>query len=262
MKQAVPGGRGLHYCRAVLRARCGTLRPASQRNDTSTRIELARLPLARLAAAAPSTSQLARAYSSTSKNPHAAPTGATCISTTIDDERPDLFYHLYDPPNAVSSNIPVYALSFLKDPPSAPHSCAIIGWLPARAPGAPEGNADESAGLNDFVENDQFREVLHDAIRSGLRDGVDEDQKNAAIQTQEGWMHLHDMRNIPALGRIGDPDDIVGSVRVEDSKILAETYQPMPAYRLCTSDGVLQLTEGLRFRLLELLRQRVREESS
>lgn len=30
---------------------------------------------------------------------------------------------------------------------------------------------------------------------------------------------LPDERNVPALGRIGDPDDILGSVRVEDGKV-------------------------------------------
>ena len=28
-----------------------------------------------------------------------------------------------------------------------------------------------------------------------------------------------DSRNVPALGRIGDPDDIIASVLVEDSKV-------------------------------------------
>lgn len=36
-----------------------------------------------------------------------------------------------------------------------------------------------------------FVEVLHEAVRSGLVDGVDDIQKNAAIQFQEGWMHIH-----------------------------------------------------------------------
>ena len=34
----------------------------------------------------------------------------------------------------------------------------------------------------------------------------------------------------------------------------------MPSYRLCTSDGVLQLTEGLAARLVEVLEAQVREE--
>ncbi|KAI0767389.1 hypothetical protein C8Q74DRAFT_1203811 [Fomes fomentarius] len=173
--------------------------------------------------------------------------------TTTDEDRPDLFYHLFDPPTPLSSEVPIFAISFLDSPPPSILSASVIGWLPALGPG-------EGAGLNDFVENERFREVLHEAIQSALHDGADEVQKNGAIQIREGWMHIHDDRNIPALGRIGDPDDIIASVRVENGEILAETYQPMPSYRLCTSDGVVQLTEGLAARLLEVLETRVREE--
>jgi len=73
---------------------------------------------------------------------------------------------------------------------------------------------------------------------------VDEVQANGARQLQEGWMHIHgasfatttlarlalipefvvlihflDERNIPPLGRIGDPDDIIASVRVHDGEV-------------------------------------------
>lgn len=83
----------------------------------------------------------------------------------------------------------------------------------------------------------RFREVLHKAVQEGLRDGVDEIQKNGALQLQQGWMHIHGMchsysriyfllilcfedeRNIPPLGRIGDPDDILATVLVEDGKV-------------------------------------------
>ena len=78
---------------------------------------------------------------------------------------------------------------------------------------------------------------------------------------------------MPALGRIGDPDDILASVLVADGKvrwtavkliliiirlhqILPETYQPMPAYRLCTQDGVLKLTPGLAAKLQSFLSSR------
>lgn len=102
----------------------------------------------------------------------------------------------------------MFALSFLEKAPSTLDSCAVIGWLPAQTPGG-EGEA----GLNDFKENgtwdlfcfiaskltssdnyiENFIEVLHNAIESGLRDGVDEIQINSAIQTQQGWMHIHGM---------------------------------------------------------------------
>jgi hypothetical protein len=89
-----------------------------------------------------------------------------------------------------------------------------------------------------------------------------------------------DERNIPALNRVGDPDDIIATVLVQDSKvrphisfsvsilvyshlyqkIIAETYQAMPAYRVCTADGVTQLTDGLAKKLKEILEQKVAEE--
>lgn len=34
----------------------------------------------------------------------------------------------------------------------------------------------------------------------------------------------------------------------------------MPSYRLCTADGVLQLTDGLMARLVETLQAKIREE--
>ncbi|KAL1760779.1 hypothetical protein FB107DRAFT_202479 [Schizophyllum commune] len=168
--------------------------------------------------------------------------------TFADPSRLDLFYHLLDPPTPLPDpNLPAYALSFLEKLPSTPHSAAVIGWLPAVA------GAEGDAGLNDFRENPHFRNLLHRAIREGLEQDVDEVQRNGALQLQAGWMHIHDERNIPALGRIGDPDDIIASVLVEDGKILPETYQPMPAYRVVTADGVVQLSEGLAQKLKELL---------
>lgn len=34
-----------------------------------------------------------------------------------------------------------------------------------------------------------------------------------------------------------------------------DTYAPMPSYRVCTGDGVCQLTDGLMDRLREVLRR-------
>lgn len=100
-----------------------------------------------------------------------------------------------------------------------------------------------------------FRDVLHEAIAAGLREGVDDIQINGATQLGDGWMHINgssnisffssvwsssmcmlviDARNIPALGRIGDPDDILGSVLVENGKVaIATSYVP------CTTDGLV-----------------------
>lgn len=69
---------------------------------------------------------------------------------------------------------------------------------------------EEDATLEDFVGNREscssscdiirphasgniarFIDVLHSAIKEGLKEGVDEIQKATAMQTMEGWMHIH-----------------------------------------------------------------------
>jgi len=102
---------------------------------------------------------------------------------------------------------------------------------------------------------------MHRAIQEAIREEADDILKNGALQLQYGWMHIHDNRNIPALGRVGDPDDIIASVLVEDSKILPDTYQAMPSYRICTADGPTQLTEGLAQKLKAMLEQIVSQET-
>lgn len=163
--------------------------------------------------------------------------------------RPDLYYHRIEPPTPISTSAPAFALSFLPTPPQSADAKSVIGWVPALPQ---QGN---EIGLDKFKENSKFRDILHRAIREGLKERVDEIQANSAIQLQHGWLHIHDERNLPPLGRIGDPDDIIASVLVENGLICAETYQPMPAYRLCTSNGVTRLTPGLAAKLQDQLQK-------
>lgn len=67
-----------------------------------------------------------------------------------DPERPDLFYHLLEPPSAASTTNHVYGLSFLSTLKlrGDVRSPQIIGYLPASV----DGRAIV-AGLNDFREN-------------------------------------------------------------------------------------------------------------
>jgi len=177
-------------------------------------------------------------------------------STTFEDpSRKGLFYHLVPPPTPLSDTRPVFAVSLLADAPPSPESSTVLGWLPAQTHG---DNRD--AGLNDFVENPRFLPLLHEAISEGLAEAVDDIQLAGALQLGHGWMHVHDERNVPPLHRIGDPDDILASVRVENGKIIAETYQAMPSYRVCTAHGVTQLTEGLALKLQSLLEVHADEE--
>ena len=86
-----------------------------------------------------------------------------------------------------------------------------------------------------------FLPLLHKALSEGLAEAVDDIQAAGALQLGDGWMHIHgklrfrdtlqptftpslrdrdiDERNVPPLNRIGDPDDILASVRVENGKV-------------------------------------------
>ncbi|KAL5478341.1 hypothetical protein ACEPAI_2525 [Sanghuangporus weigelae] len=169
-----------------------------------------------------------------------------------DDSHPSLYYHLFEDDELLN---PVFALSFLEEKPKSARSKVVLGWLPALFSSDTESGEN---GLNDFRQNKDFLPILHKTIKEGLLQ--DEIWTNGAIQTQSGWMHIFDQRNIPPLGRIPDPDDILASVRVEDGRMLIDTYEPMPSYRLCTADGVCQLTDTLMARLKAMLKQIEEEE--
>lgn len=152
-----------------------------------------------------------------------------------DPTRPDIFYHVV--------NGERFAVSFL-DTFGGPDE--VIGWLPARADGA---------GLNDFVPNRasralcvlisahrpqaRFTTLLHASIRAALEADLDDIQRNGATQLQNGWMHIHDERNLPPMGRIGDPDDIIACVLVEDGKVRAQHH------RRCCAHGLADKTRDI-----------------
>lgn len=73
-----------------------------------------------------------------------------------------------------------------------------------------------------------------------------------------GWVHVSDNRKPPDFGRIADPEDIFGSVEVDGEGKFVEpagNYQESGTYRLCTNDGILGLSDYLRERLVERLKE-------
>lgn len=60
---------------------------------------------------------------------------------------------------------------------------------------------------------------------------------------------------MPALNRIPDPEDILGCVMVEGGKILPNTYQSMPTYRVVSGDsGPPTLRDSIYKRLMTLIK--------
>ncbi|GMK53883.1 hypothetical protein CspeluHIS016_0104690 [Cutaneotrichosporon spelunceum] len=174
---------------------------------------------------------------------HALAHTRTYSAPARDPAHPHLYYHPY---------LERIALSFLPTTPP-PKSSTVIGSLPATA----------DAGLSDFEENPAFRVVLHAAIKDGLAKGVDERLGyEAEMRPGDGYMTLTDERAVPPQGRIGETEDLIGSVFVQDGKIIASTYEPFPSYRLVTANGVVTLPDGLDKHVVAFLEKMDAEEQA
>ncbi|XAO21366.1 hypothetical protein I312_100115 [Cryptococcus bacillisporus CA1280] len=185
------------------------------------------------------TPRLVRPFTSTSWLSQSMP--ETPLPSSKDPSHPHLFYH----PNST-----YVSLSFLPHPPVVYGSRTVLGYLPLR-----------DATLDDFREEPRFRKVLNDAVKSGLEQGkATTVQFEAETRPVDGWIHITDERAIPPAGRIGETEDLIGSVFVQGGKIVADTYSPLPTYRLVTTNGVMQLPEGLDKHVIEVLEEIDKEE--
>ncbi|RGP78741.1 hypothetical protein FLONG3_3105 [Fusarium longipes] len=70
-----------------------------------------------------------------------------------------------------------------------------------------------------------------------------------------GYVHLSDRRNPPDFGRIAWPEDILGSVEVDDAGTIIGKVQPSGTYRILTNEGILGLSPFLQGKLVERLKQ-------
>lgn len=106
--------------------------------------------------------------------PHRALSSSS--SSTPSPPSDPLFYHPLPP-----SNPRQLALSFIDRPPYSTQSHTPIGFLPVVP------NVEPS--LADFVENDRFREVLHEVVAEAIEQG--DDRILAESQGRgEGWINL------------------------------------------------------------------------
>ncbi|EFX03217.1 hypothetical protein CMQ_3146 [Grosmannia clavigera kw1407] len=77
-----------------------------------------------------------------------------------------------------------------------------------------------------------------------------------------GWVHLSDLRNPPDYGRIAWPEDILGSVEVDRTGGLLDSFQSSGTYRIVTNEGILGLSDFLREKLVERLREVDKEDTA
>ncbi|KAI1751769.1 hypothetical protein F4782DRAFT_177384 [Xylaria castorea] len=69
-----------------------------------------------------------------------------------------------------------------------------------------------------------------------------------------GHVHLSDLRNPPDFGRIAFPEDIFGSIEVDGNGKIVGEFEPSGTYRIITNEGILGLSDFLRTKLVEKLR--------
>ncbi|TQS33205.1 hypothetical protein Golomagni_06457 [Golovinomyces magnicellulatus] len=75
-----------------------------------------------------------------------------------------------------------------------------------------------------------------------------------------GWVHLSDRRNPPDFGRIAWPEDILGSVEVDEAGQVVGKLQPSGTYRIVTNEGILGLSPFLQQKLVERLKEEAARE--
>ncbi|KAL1966738.1 hypothetical protein VTN77DRAFT_3935 [Rasamsonia byssochlamydoides] len=83
-------------------------------------------------------------------------------------------------------------------------------------------------------------------------------QGGAGSGGRGGWIHVSDSRRPPEYGRIAWPEDIFGSLEVDNQGEFVGrngNYQPSGTYRIVTRDGILGLTPFLREKLVQKLRE-------
>lgn len=138
--------------------------------------------------------------------------------------------------------------------------------------------SSEEIAPENFVDNREFISFLHNVVKDNI--SRDQELVHQALIQKDGWLNIADKRSptyanrvchavrtsvwrpprdlsatrikrltyvlwAPCSSQVPDPEDIVGSVRLENGKMLPETYQPMPVHRLVTRNGLFKLSDPL-----------------
>jgi hypothetical protein len=94
--------------------------------------------------------------------------------------------------------------------------------------------------------------------KSGDGAGGASSQGGAGGGGRGGWVHVSDLRAPPDYGRIAWPEDIFGSLEVDGTGQFVDgmgNWQRSGTYRLVTREGILGLTDFIRGKVVERLRE-------
>ncbi|KAJ1980698.1 hypothetical protein H4R35_001020 [Dimargaris xerosporica] len=193
-------------------------------------------------------------------------------STIVPDKAyPNLAWHVNPavvPPIPVQTTLSLVALSFF--PPSARLSNAtstqhldeahqlpldartIIGWVTQVDRAQLIAQRRWPITPQQFINNPAFQAWLHHELKRCAH-YADPILCATAKSLPDGWTHIADERHPPPYGRIPSPEDIIGSVKVENGQIVPESYQPMPSHRPVSAHGLFRLSDGFHQHLVAKL---------
>ncbi|GAA98476.1 uncharacterized protein L969DRAFT_95286 [Mixia osmundae IAM 14324] len=171
-----------------------------------------------------------------------------------------LYYIRWPPNHARATERPILLVSYVPQPPTDLSDPTLLGSLdypPELKPSADRAHDDTPLDQlriapGSFHDNPDFINVVHAIVSGAIYE--DEVMKVRAEMAAEGWLHLLDERNPPPLNRAGEPDDIIATTLVQQGKLVRESYEPMPSYRVHTRDGFLTLPESLHKSVLHGIR--------
>ena len=76
------------------------------------------------------------------------------------------------------------------------------------------------------------RSIVHETIKDGLENGIAQSVEfEAATRPSDGFITITDERAVPPAGRIGETEDLLGSVFVEGGKV-SPTLLSLISYRI------------------------------
>lgn len=114
-------------------------------------------------------------------------------------------------------------------------------------------NSKEPIVLNpgEFKINKEFETLLYNVIKDNIKS--DDIFKSRALHQYSGYLNINDERAPISYGRVADPEDIYGSVFIENGIIIPKTFEKLNTHRLYTSQGFFKLTPHLEEKLIEAL---------
>ncbi|ROT34462.1 hypothetical protein SODALDRAFT_331570 [Sodiomyces alkalinus F11] len=190
------------------------------------------------------------------------------LDTQPPNHRLAIGFSTKDPPTPQSFNENQTFLSILYDVLAeyAPKDKDLIAQ--ARAFAGP-GGANLGSGGMFFPQQSKRRSSKSTSAKQGGGGGAGgsgaggaSGQGGAGGGGHAGYVHLSDARNPPDFGRIAWPEDILGSVEVDQQGNIVGKLQPSGTYRIITNEGILGLSPYLTERLVERLKEEEKRDRS